>query len=136
MTDIKILNLAKGRMKHSAQQQSVVADNIARSDLPGAKPSYVKDFNFKSYLSHSTSGAALQPSQTNPAHLSGTRPPTGAFRVQESKDAYEVAPDGNAIVLEEQLLKAGEARREHNNATVMYKRFTGFLRQAVGSGGN
>ena len=38
------------------------------------------------------------------------------------KDPYETAPDGNAVVIEEQMVKMNETVTDHNLMTQIYKK--------------
>ena len=40
----------------------------------------------------------------------------------EVKDPYETAPDGNAVVIEEQMVKMNETVTDHNLMTQIYKK--------------
>ena len=46
---------------------------------------------------------------------------------------YEVAPDGNAVVLEEQSAKAAETALEFQLTSNLYRKYLGMVRIALGT---
>jgi flagellar basal body rod protein FlgB len=58
------------------------------------------------------------------------RPLELAGRAQLSE--YEVAPDGNAVVLEEQSAKAAETALDFQLTSNLYRKYLGMVRIALG----
>ena len=50
------------------------------------------------------------------------------------KETYEVAPSGNAVIIEEQLLKAGQNVMDYNLMVNVYQKQVSMLRTALGTG--
>lgn len=50
----------------------------------------------------------------------------------EEGESWEVTPEGNAVVLEEQMLKVSENQFDFQLATSPYTRSLGLLRTAIG----
>ena len=50
-------------------------------------------------------------------------------------EPYETAPDGNAVILEEQTAKAGKTALDHQLASNIYKKYVGMIKIALGSTG-
>ncbi|MBT7747468.1 MAG: flagellar basal-body rod protein FlgB, partial [Alphaproteobacteria bacterium] len=50
------------------------------------------------------------------------------------KDVYETSPDGNSVVLEQQLMKVTETKMDYELMTNLYRKHMGMLRTALGRG--
>ena len=65
--------------------------------------------------------------------------PGGDIRDPQQRDqrqVYEVAPAGNAVILEEQMLKSSENNMDYNLMTTLYQKNVGLIRAALGTGSN
>ncbi len=125
---LDLVALAKNRMDWVARRQEVLAENIANANTPGYLPSDLKDF--KAELRSTL--LPVQPVATNPMHM---RPEIKDPRVvAETKKTFESSPDGNAVVLDEQLAKLGEAKSAYDlAASLMQKQFK-MIKTALGKG--
>lgn len=125
---LNLVALAKGRMDWIAQRQEVLAENIANANTPGYVPSDLKPF--KAQLNETL--LPVQPVATNPMHI---RPEIRDPRVvSETKKTFESSPDGNAVVLDEQLAKVGDAKGAYEvAASLMQKQFR-MIKLALGKG--
>lgn len=124
-----LLATLTGRMAWLNARQQVLAENIANADTPGYVPRDLKQPNFRN-LVHSE-GVKLAPRATDASHLRGA---TGGsrFATQEQKGTYETTLDGNAVVLEEQLMKVTKTAGDYQTATNLYRRYLSMFRTAIG----
>jgi flagellar basal-body rod protein FlgB len=130
---ISIFDALVRRMTWLGQRQQVLAQNIANSDTPDFVPQDLKDGPFGRLLARRLAG--LEPAATHPAHLHGTRP--DALRRADStnqRERFETAPSGNAVVLEEQLIKVAETQMDYQTMTNLYRKHIQLLRAALGRG--
>ena len=72
--------------------------------------------------------------RTDPAHRGGGAAsvrldPAGRTR----GEGYEVAPSGNAVVLEEEMARMARTALDHQLATGLYGKYVGMFRTALGS---
>ena len=56
------------------------------------------------------------------------------MRERPEGDAYEVSPSGNAVVIEQQMMKVAETATQHELALQLYAKHVGMLRLALGRG--
>jgi len=127
---IGLFGLVKRRLAWLTQRQAVLAQNIANADTPGYKPRDLKPFDFKHLVSREARRVPLEVS--NPAHLAG-RPGRGTrFAVETTRKPYESTPTGNAVVLEEQMMKVGATTMNHRLTTELYKKHLNMIRLALG----
>jgi flagellar basal-body rod protein FlgB len=64
----------------------------------------------------------------------GARQPDGGSIVAD-RDTGETKPDGNNVVLEEQMLKMGQVQSDYATMTGIYRKQMGLLKSAIGRGG-
>lgn len=132
---LNIFQAIAKRMVWLGQRQQVLARNIANSDTPDYAPQDLKQGPFARALKHSL--AAIRPASTHPDHIQGTAP--GQPRPAESadqRDRFETAPSGNAVVLEEQLIKVAETQMDYQTMSNLYRKHAQMIRAALGRGGN
>ena len=120
------------RMDWLGQRQTVIADNIANSDTPEFLPRDLKNGSFQRALNGTL--ATVRPAVSHPQHIAA-RPGRDAAAADEQRDRYETAPSGNAVVLEEQLIKSAKTQADHSAMARLYKKHMQLLRMAVRSGG-
>lgn len=118
------------------QRQRVIAQNVSNADTPGYKPKDLVPVNFDKVLGNITKTGGIKPVSldTTRAGHSG-----GANDVQDPKsrkqrETYEVAPAGNAVIMEEQLLMAGETVLDYNMTTNLIQKHVGMIQTALGVG--
>jgi flagellar basal-body rod protein FlgB len=120
------------RLDWLSQRQRVLAQNIANADTPNYLPHDLKEGPFSKLLARRLKPAV--PVTTHPNHIEALRARRGA-REKEVKDTYESAPAGNAVVLEEQMVKVAENQMSYQTMTNLYRKHLQMLRTALGSKG-
>lgn len=128
-----LFNMAKKRLSWAAQRQEILARNIANSDTPKYRPSDVPEPDFKKALLSEPLPVNMQ--QTDSRHLVGFRRDPQAFKVVKDKTTFETAPDGNAVVLEEQMMKVTDTKGAYELAANLYQKHMRMLRTALGKSG-
>ena len=114
------------------QRQSVLAQNIANADTPDYVPQDLKGMDFARRLELQRAG--LLPSKTHPSHFRGSLGTPGPAKSGDQESTYEVAPSGNAVVLEEQMIKVGETQMNYKMLSNLYRRHMNMMRAALGRG--
>lgn len=131
LSNLALFKLINRKMDWHTQRQEVLAQNIANADTPQYRPNDLKPFTFRDALSDSR---RMKPASTNPAHLTGTVPEGGSAKEQRVRNPYETAPDGNAVVLEEQIMKVSQNNMDYQTITNLYRKQVAMLKQAIGRG--
>lgn len=125
---LSLVALAKGRMDWVAKRQEVLSENIANADTPKYMPHDLKAFDFKQVLNQTN--PSVNVAVTNPMHVVPTvRDPN---KILTQKKTYESSPDGNGVVLEEQLAKMGDAKTAYDTAASLFQKQFKMLRTALG----
>ena len=124
------------RMDWLSERQRVLAQNIANADTPGYRPHDLKPLSFRELVS--TAGGEgnngkLAPTLTHATHqVGGKVAAKGNYRDEVQRKSYETSPSGNAVVLEEQMVKLAETELEFSAATNLYRKNLGILKAAIG----
>lgn len=121
------------RMDWLGQRQRVLADNIANSDTPGFVPRDLAESDFQRLLRPRL--ARVEPGATDGAHLAGTAVREDPARARPQARSYETSPAGNAVVLEEQLMKVAKTQGAYQTMTNLYRKHMDLFRLALRGGG-
>jgi flagellar basal-body rod protein FlgB len=133
--NIGLLQALAAKMSYLNQRQSVLSQNIANANTPDYKPHDMVPVDFGSVLKNITGeeGAKLQPVTTDPKHMGGVNEISDPKnRIQ--KKTYETKPDGNAVVMEEQMVKSTQNNMDYNLMTTLYEKNVGLIREAIDVG--
>ena len=132
LNNTPIFAIMTKQMAWLTQRQEVLAQNIANSDTPGYRPQDLVPLKFRDLL-RPTTLRGMPMKQTSGGHISATRQSSG-FRGAKQKQTYETAPDGNAVVIEEQLMKVSENMGSYRLVTNLYRKHVNMIRIALGTG--
>jgi flagellar basal-body rod protein FlgB len=133
--DLTLMQAAIQKMRWHETRQKMLAQNIANADTPGYLPKDVAPLNFKDMLGNSASPLSLTAAATDPRHISPGNALTSARKSAAGmqKSSYEPSPSGNAVVLEEQLLKMNQNYTDHRLTTTIYQKNVDMLKAALRS---
>lgn len=134
---ISVFSLLKSRMQMLGERQKVIAQNVANVSTPGYVPGDIDQDAFAATLQrmagHGRGGAG--PARTAMvATQAGHMAPAGGssapgVSVVKSPDS-ETTLDGNAVVVEEQMIKIAETRMDFETMVGLYQKSLGLLRLA------
>lgn len=127
---LSVIALAKSRMDWVAKRQEVLAENVANANTPKFIPSDLKPFDFKSVLNETA--PTVQVKVTNPMHVQPVVADPQTV-IKDRKD-FESSADGNAVVLEEQMAKIGDAKSAYDTAASLFQKQYKMLKTALGKG--
>ena len=137
MEELALFRIMDAKLAYASQRQNVLADNIANANTPGFRPNDVKAPDFKKILAKAAADATPMKglAMTDSKHLGLAD--GGSIADSDNvyaSSTYEVAPDGNGVDLEEQMLKASKNNTEAGIVVGLYAKQLSFLRTAVGAG--
>lgn len=140
-SSIAIFQAMTGKMRELQAKQEVIAQNIANADTPGYEARELVERDFSDILANvsNTSGAPriAKPRINVPAAMTALGSSAAAQATSEvQRDAFEVKPNGNTVVLEDQLLSLANVQMEYTALTNLYRKQAGLLKTAIGKGGN
>ncbi|WP_181702291.1 flagellar basal body rod protein FlgB [Chthonobacter albigriseus] len=132
ISDVGIVRAFKEKLRFHEQRQKVLAENIANASTPGYTGRDVKAPDFFRVAAEMRPDPNVLPVRTDAQHIPG-RPLVAGGAFKDGKVAgYEITPDGNAVVLEEQMMKVSNNQMDYQVATSLYQRSLGLLRTAIG----
>jgi len=126
ISDIPIFAMLKTRMHWHQDRQRVLAENVANADTPNYRPNDLAEPKFNL---PAPGPGPLQLARTDPGHIAGS---TGAATFANGSPQYQVRPAGNAVSLEDEMLKVAANQMDYQAATSLYTRSLGLIKTAVG----
>lgn len=132
--NIALFQAMGAKMNYLSQRQGVLAHNIANADTPEYRPRDLTEVDFGAVLKDVTNSQKIRMERTTAGHIL----PGGTIHdpdVRKSRQTYEVAPADNAVIIEEQMIKASRNTMDYNLMTNLMRKNVGMIRTALGRGG-
>jgi flagellar basal-body rod protein FlgB len=127
VADLPLLKSITGRLTWLDERQRVIAQNVANADTPG----YVaRDLKAPGDFASTLNAGGVTMARTSGRHLSSVGPAATRYTSEASPDS-ETTLDGNAVVVEEQMLKMAESRMAYDAAIGLYQKSLAMLRMAA-----
>ena len=124
--DIPIFAALRTKLQWHQQRQQVLAQNVANADTPNYRP---LDLVTPKFQMGTPGPAPVQLARTDPGHLAGL---SGSTDFSNNPNQYQVRPAGNAVNLEDEMMKVAANQMDYQAATQLYARSLGLLRSALG----
>jgi flagellar basal-body rod protein FlgB len=129
MSNLSLFRMARQKMGWAGQRQVVLSQNIANADTPSYRARDLAPLDFNSRVK---SSSQVNLSKTAGNHLQGTSvKPTYRVEDESRRDLYEITPDGNQVVLEEQMMKVADNQAQFQLASNIYRKNMQMFRMAV-----
>ena len=122
--------LLRGQLDHLGARQRVLSENIANATTPGYVPRDTDENAFAKALANQ-GGRAVTVATTNAAHIAGSGGGGNMFTKVITKPDSETTIDGNAVVLEEQMMRASETRMNFETSLALYRKGLDLVRLAI-----
>ena len=132
MFENSLFTAVKTRISWSTQRQEILAHNIANANTPDYRARDLKAFDFGQLVRQQNT--QLNMVTTAEGHNGGSRKRIRDFAERAERTPYETSPDGNAVIMEEQLTKLNETSIGHQLAGNLYKKHLQMLKMALGRG--
>jgi flagellar basal-body rod protein FlgB len=131
VTDLPILSMLRTKMQWHQARQKLIAENVANADMAGFKPRDLTAPRFDAATGELAQGSGVSLAVTSSTHIAvaGSEGPGADPRRVKS---FEVSPSGNAVNLEEEMLKAGDNQSDYQLAASLYQKSLDALKIAVG----
>lgn len=124
-----LMQALKTRMQWHQSRQKVLAENVANADSPGFKPSELKQ---PAIASSSSAVTVVSPMLTSAGHMS-LASLNGGFDGSKAQ-RFETTPNGNAVNLEDEMLKVAQNQSDFQLAASLYSKGLGLMKIAIGKG--
>ena len=133
-TNMTVFSLMKARLQMLGERQKVIAENVANVSTPGFVPRDVDQDAFAATLERmvgqgATAGARPALTTTQAGHMAPAGSSAAGVVTTRTPDS-ETTLDGNAVVVEEQMMKIAETRTDFETMVGLYQKSLGLLRLA------
>lgn len=121
--NLEVFKTAISMARHAGAKQALTSQNVANSDTPGYRARTLVPF--RDLVPHTPSQFDLR--VTRAGHV-GQSPTLHTFS-EVSVTASD--PNGNSVVLENEILNSVDAKRQHDRALAVYRASLGILRSVL-----
>lgn len=142
-SQIQLFQAITKKMGWLGQRQQVLARNIANINTPGFKPKDIEAPDFGAIMrgnamgNQPPTGGGVPLVVTHPAHFRAD-PLEDPIIDREVEIAVPDAPDrpnGNAVVLETELMKVSKTAMDYQLTTNIYRKYVAMFKTAIGRRG-
>lgn len=133
-TQSTLFKLLSARMTWLSQREVLLGQNVANADTPGYRPRDLQEAGFRQLVGRLDRPDARVPLQTTASlHMQGRPMTRTGLGGDVQRTVFEAAPDGNAVILEEQTAKLAETALAYQTTTNLYQKYLGMVRTALGT---
>ena len=120
--NLDIFRTAMAMARHAGVKQAFSAQNIANADTPGYRARDLPEFR------DTLRNSLVNQRATRENHLNGSA--NRALEFTERRNAMD--PNGNTVSLEQEMVSAVGAKRQHDRALAIYRNNLSILRTSLG----
>ena len=134
LSTLNVFRVATVKMGWLSERQGVLAQNIANADTPDYRAKDLKAPSFSKIMSNGNHNVKMV--QTAKGHMIGLENTMNSRLIKErDKDVYEVSPNDNAVIMEEQLIKISESSMNFKLASSIYSKNLSMFKMALNGTG-
>ena len=128
ITDIPLFSMLRTRMHWHQERQRLLAENVSHADTPRYRPRDLAPPQFD----RNPSPAPVALARTEGTHIAASAV-TSSSQFQAARlGGYDVRPAGNAVNLEDEMIKVAGNQMDYQAVTSLYQRSLGLIKTAVG----
>jgi flagellar basal-body rod protein FlgB len=132
INDLPGLSALRTKMQWHQERQRVLSENVSNSDTPNFKPRDLVEPKFDKAGAPAGSIGALAMVRTASGHIA---PSNGGDSFDQNRKAgFETRPAGNAVNLEDEMLKISANQMDYAAVTSLYSKSLHLLKTAIGKG--
>jgi flagellar basal-body rod protein FlgB len=128
INDLPALSVLRTKMQWHQERQRVLSENVANSDTPNFKPRDLVEPKFDTAGAAAAGSLAMQ--RTSTSHIAPSGAPESFDR--NSNVGFETRPAGNAVNLEDEMLKVSANQMDYAAVTSLYSKSLHLLKVAIG----
>jgi flagellar basal-body rod protein FlgB len=132
INDLPTLSVLRTKMQWHQERQRVLSENVSNSDTPNFKPRDLVEPKFDAAGANAagSSMGSLAMMRTSSSHIA----PIGAEQsfAENRKAGFETRPAGNAVNLEDEMLKVSANQMDYAAVTSLYSKSLQLLKTAMG----
>jgi flagellar basal-body rod protein FlgB len=127
ISEIPVFAMLRTKMQWHQERQQLLAENVSHANTPKFKPRDLAPLD----LERARQAGAPTVARTNAGHLAGAEAGRAQFEL-DRRGNFEVRPAGNAVALEDEMLKVAANQMDYQAATALYSRGLGLIKTALG----
>jgi flagellar basal-body rod protein FlgB len=128
ISDLPLFSMLRTKMQWHQERQRLLAENVANADTPNYRPRDLTQLDFGRQVQAASGGLAM--TRTAQGHITASDA-TARF-ASERNGKYDVKPAGNAVNLEDEMMKVASNQMDYQAAISLYSRSMGLIRTALG----
>ena len=129
INDLPMLAALRTKMQWHQERQRVLSENVSNSDTPNFKPRDLVEPKFDRNGASDAGMGSLAMMRTSASHIAIAG---GDSFAQGARGGFNTRPAGNAVNLDDQMLKVSANQMDYAAATSLYSRSLGLLKTAIG----
>jgi flagellar basal-body rod protein FlgB len=133
ISGIPLFSMLRTKMQWHQERQRLLAENVSNADTPNFRPRDLAPLKFDRAPVAGTrsAGGPVALARTDPGHIGPSNSGSTQFQ-PDRRGVYEVRPAGNAVTLEDEMLKVAANQMDYQAATTLYGRSLGLIKTAIG----
>jgi flagellar basal-body rod protein FlgB len=135
ITDLPLFSMLRTRMHWHQERQRLLAQNVANADTRNYRPQDLAPLRFEPSKIATTSTGALASAglrRTDAGHMGFAASSPGSRFQADAGGGHESRPSGNAVNLEDEMIKVAANQMDFQAATTLYTKSLGLLKAAIG----
>jgi flagellar basal-body rod protein FlgB len=128
INDLPLFSMLRTRMQWHQERQRLLSENVANADTPDYRPRDLAPLQFDRPRQGLTS---IGLARTEAGHMASSDPGSGRFQTSPL-GGYETRAAGNAVNLEDEMIKVAANQMDYQAATTLYTRSLGLIKTAIG----
>jgi flagellar basal-body rod protein FlgB len=133
ISNIPLFAMLRTRMQWHQERQRVLSENVANADTPGFRPRDLVPPKFDRMMTPAAAGGVAL-ARTDTGHIVTASSGAGSAFESARNKGQEIRPTGNAVSLEEEMIKVAANQMDYQAATALYSRSLGLIKTALGRG--
>ena len=131
INDLPVLSALRTKMQWHQERQRVLSENVSNSDTPNFKPRDLVEPKFDSTGAAAGSMGPLAMARTSAEHITPSSADGSGFD-QNKRTGFQTRPAGNAVSLEEEMMKVSANQMDYAAVTSLYSKSLHLLKTAIG----
>jgi len=134
ITDLPLFSMLRTRMQWHQERQRILAQNVANADTRNYRPQDLAPLKFEpsKIAMASSTGASGSLTRTDAGHFNVAASSAGRQFQTSLGGTVETRPSGNAVNLEDEMIKVAANQMDFQAATTLYTKSLGLLKAAIG----
>ena len=129
ISDMPIFAMLRARMQWHEERQRVLTENVANSDMPNYRPRDLTPLTFETQIPPTLAPVSMV--RTDDGHVEAA--PSPSQFPEDRRPGYDVRPAGNAVNLEDEMMKVASNQMDYQAATALYTRSLGLIKIGLGT---